>query len=287
MVCRPASSFGSLSPCSWHARLVLLTIWCCCAAILPVVFYQRSDESVTESTRRAGVMVPENGINGFSVRCVGGDRTDDGPAFCISASHLHADNGRYGILNTPLNKTLVVDDLVAQIRYCTDERAPKSNHGTGREEIHYARGLDPLLRRLQRGICDARDRVGVRVVLPVDISDATNLVAKNLHYEVYCDNNLELSIDCRRALFSASTAEVVLRGCVTIRGPDSCRLMGNCVRWDLEHQRFAVAGSCILNTRGVSFGARDVYCDHRLRVIGPCGTPAGKGDRPWVKAISR
>lgn len=297
---------GLSTPPSRYARLLLL-LWWFSAAIFILVVFQRNAGSVIPVTEIGDLTVQQNGIGTFSMGRLKSD-SDRRPAFHISGSNLHAANARHGIFNTPMSKTITIDDLQVKIHSIAGQQKLRkqkdtvadawptslswgpglqSSSGTSRKTLPRVNSLGGFYRYLEHQVLGEVNSSGIRVSLPVDTSNATSVIIRNLSYDLYHDEKLELGVKCRKAVFSGTTSEIVLRGCVVIRGQNGAELVSNGVRWDLEQNHFTVPGSYLLHRNGVLRRGRGVCCDDRLRIVREHHVSSEEGEGAWARRLFR
>ena len=273
--------------------VIFLGLWCASLAVFFYVSFRRSAWSVIPAAEAYPWTRRDNGIGRFVMRLGGTDR-DAGPVFYISGTSLQTENARRGIFSTALCKTLTIDDLQVKIS-CNGDRW--ESHERDRADAGWRPwleaqdktevGMDPLAQifDLKERISEALDGDGFRVSLPIDLNNITGVTIRGFRYSLHHDDRLELGVSCRRAVLSGSGSEAVLRGCVTIEGPDGRRLMSNHVRWDLAQNRFTVAGDYIWHRDGALVRGRGTRCDQRLNISAEHSTSNEKGVARWSASM--
>ncbi len=299
---------------SRSARAVLFATCWLFGPVLLLVFSQRDPGPLLPAVKMSDFPIPPSGIGAFSMRCLKTDRGHK-PGLFISGSNLRGNNAHHGFFSTPLSKTITIDDLKAVIRFsiapdkpsgldagsiaspkvahaglpssCSPGTMPFCSSDTVGERGEHIHGLNQLLFELRHEVLSKFVGDGVEVSLPIDVSHAMGVVVRDLCCEFYRNDKLDLRIDCKKAILSGSVSEAVLRGCVVIRVADGTELVSNCVRWDLEQNRFTVPGRYVLNRNGALRRGRGLRCDHRLRVLGGRGPFGKEGVTTWARRMSR
>jgi hypothetical protein len=262
------------------SRLRILAILLVCALIegtCCLVFFRTEGRGVGWVTppgdESAGPTLAANETGAFSAR-----RLDGGagyrPAFRVSWTNLRIEDGRLGILSTPLHKTVIVDALAVQSHRYSHTQKPQKDGAVLTETI------SDLAWQLREG------RRGMKVRSPLlDARRATHVIVRGLDYSVFRDDQQELAIQCRYAAAAVGASQIELRGGVTIQA-DGGTLMANFIRWDVERSQIDVPGTYVLTRNGVPVRGRGIRCDLHWRPSAAREVNGEKGAAQWAEAVS-
>jgi len=191
--CARGSCAGFSTLLSRHVRLLLLLVWYVWIAVVVLVVFQRGARPVIPVADIDNSTVRGNGVGVFSIGRMNTE-TDHRPAFSISGSNLRANNAHHGIFNTPLSKTITIDDLKAALHFGTASEKPPgleagglvrpdvvhaglpSSSGAVDETGESTHGFNQLLFELRRDVLSALAGDEVKVSLPIDVSNVMGVV---------------------------------------------------------------------------------------------------------------
>lgn len=232
------------------------------------------------------------------------------PTYYVRWKNLRADNGRLGLFNTPLHKTVVIDDFEARLYRYSDKaagrslpecvpagparrsvasgphvvarparRPPGRRLGSPGAETAAAGSPAQTLLDLGQKMKSEFESTGALTSLSVDVSNTTNVTIRNMAYSFFENDRLDLGVRCGKAIIAEAAAEVVLRGGVAITACGDSRLVSGCVHWNLETNEFVVPGAYVLSRGGASVRGRGLRCTQRLDAI-PTGVASDGGKEP-------
>ena len=263
---------------SWPRKLLLLVACGLIEAALCFAFIRSDSETVALPSLAASALSErpfrpnETGV--VTARCLDPD-ADDKPTLQVRWRNLRIENGRIGVLNTPLCKTVTVEGLeIKSYRH--------SDAGTPEGDVPI---LGQTLRDLERRLKADYGSMEIRSPL-LDVRNATKVIIRGLDYARFRDDRQELGVKCRYAAITSSALQVVLRGGVTIRVEDGGALLSNCVVWDVQKSRFYVPDVYCLNRGAAQISGRRVECDQRLCRLTEHEPPGGKGAKTWAEDVS-
>ncbi len=193
----------------------------------------------------------------------------------VRGDNLWIENGRIGLLSTPLCKTVTIEGLsIKSYRH--------SNVGTQEDDtFSLSRTVRDLGNQFQE------DFLGMEVRCPLlDARNATEVVIRDLDYALIRDDRVELAIRCHRAVIASSAGQIVLRGGVIIQNAEGDTLLSNHVVWDAREHRFFVPGTYRLNRGRNQVTGCGLQCDKCLCQLTDYETYARKGADQWMEEVS-
>jgi hypothetical protein len=261
----------------WRRILAILSVCGLIEATLCIVFLRTEGGcyAVAASLGDDGAKpaLPENETGAFSARRLdplAGYR----PTFRVSWRNLRSEDGRVGILSTPLCKTVTVEGLQVQsYQYSRADEARQDNTAS-------IQSLYDIGRQLKE------EAGGMRLESPLlDIRRAAKVVIRDLDYSAFRDDQLELGVQCRYATGAPASSQIVLRGGVRIQANGGA-LVAGCVQWDVDTNQIAVPGTYVLTRDGVSVRGRGFHCDLHWRPSVAHEVNGRKGAGRWAEAVS-
>ncbi len=236
---------------------------------------------------------PAAGTGTFFVRRLD-TAAGDQPGFSLGWKNLYAENGRAGILKTPLHKTIRIDGLqvklyqhvpasVEEVASTTSDvpRVADSDLNS-RKNTTRAKFTEAFV-ALRNEFCQKSSGVTIESPALLALKNASKVVINGLDYRLLSDEQLELGIQCRLAV--AGGPEVELRGGVIIQA-DGRKLISNYVVWDPEKEQFSVPGTYLLDRDGMPVRGAGIRCDHHLQPSITARVYSKKGDGKWIGGSS-
>ena len=216
------------------------------------------------------------------------------PSFCLGWKNLRAENGRLGVLKTPLHRTVRIDGL--QVKFyehaptgvqavaspVSDAPRPQDSDVNSRKPTAKARFTE-VLATLRDEFRPKSQGITIESPLLLNISNTSKVIINGLDYRLICGEQLQLAVQCRSAV--ASSPEIELRGGVIIQA-DGRKLISSYVLWDMEKEQFSVPGTYILDRNGVPVRGSGLRCDHHLQPLVATGAYSKKGVEKWTGGSS-
>jgi hypothetical protein len=212
----------------------------------------------------------QNGIGGFAAwRC--DPKANHRPIYSVAFKNLCAENARLGVFKTAAYKVVKIEDLqVKFFRYAGDDsfgsdQAPpptKFSPLFGLEDNgHGGMTLTEMLGKFK----DKDTKTPWS--LSIDLSNVSEVRLKNLDYKIFDNGTLSLGVQCKRALATYKSPEIILRGYARITAADGSTLESNHIIWDTKKCCFRADGTYFLTRNGKKIRGKDICVDDRLNIV--------------------
>ena len=229
--------------------------------------------------------LPKNQIGTLSY--IRRDPKENGrPIYSIHFNKLLAENNHLGIFKTGLHKVVKIRGLGLRLyQYGPTETKPaaRPNHNKS-----------PTIVRANSGKSDRTKMANIPIVLEdigtdvqalikfvdnlikpqsgwlinIDLSNVSEVLVNDFDYQVFCDGDLFLAIESKRAIASYKHSALVLRGHVTITAADGGTLECNHAEWYTKKEQFKIDGIYVLNRNGVKTTGKNICVDTQLNLAG-------------------
>ena len=166
----------------------------------------------------------------------------------VEFDNLRAENSQIGLFRTASSKTALIDNLRVTCRQVSN-----SESGTcirlgdfcdlfapRREELTKASRIG-VLSNFQDNESDS--------TIPIDLTNTTLVQIRNMAWEIRCDGQTVMTVECRRACLQGESPYVLLQGHATIRTPSGL-LESNCIKMNVRDNCFIVDGHYLLTRNG-------------------------------------
>ena len=261
---------GILEPRPWIKGTALLVWW---ISSLLVLMSLSADNDLNRLHNQAINHRPElrplrNEIRGL--RYTRWDPQGDyRPIRSVYFENLRVENNDLGIFKTALHKVARIRDLELEFYRHTSRGATLTSasdiHSVGKDTGAGAGGsVFAQVRGLLRSLTTPRRGWHID---NIHLSNVSEVYVDDFDYKVFCDGDLHLGIQSRRAIVSYKWSDIFLRGRVTIRTGDGSTLEGNNVKWDVGRQHFSVRGVYVLNRGGTITTGKDICVDAQLNGV--------------------
>ena len=166
------------------------------------------------------------------------------PAYFISFDGFMPKHCLLGLFRTPLKKVAIVKNLKLQLYEYSKGISNQQEESVINSSLAAATILDNLTECLRSLKSKGRD-----FSLAMDTSAISAVEVEDLTYEVYRDDQLALSIQCKLATLSGRQSTIQLNGHAVIKSSVNT-LESNSIAWDMEKRLFVAKGYCLaLNNR--------------------------------------
>lgn len=209
----------------------------------------------------------QNGIGGFAAwRC--DPKANHRPIYSVAFKNLCAENAHLGVFKTAAHKVVKIEDLQAKFfRYPSDGRfdsaqaSPLTAFSTlsDPEDNGHGETLAEMLGKLK----DTKRPWS----LSIDLSNVSEVRLKNLDYKIFDNGTLSLGVQCKRALATYKSPEIILRGYARITAADGSTLESNYIRWDTKKCCFRADGTYFLTRNGKKIRGKDICVDSKLNTV--------------------
>ncbi|UCG56536.1 MAG: hypothetical protein JSU70_16935 [Phycisphaerales bacterium] len=255
----------------WLSRASMLAAWILCVALLVAIAANNAlgppfNDAVTPE---ALFRVPRNQTGPCWFR-----RWDPNhnyrPVHFMGFENLRAEDARLGIFKTALHKVVTIDDLQLRLRrhetddqFDSNKASPFAAFCSLFEPANRHAGRTAM-RQALRGL----KRRAANWLPSIDLSNVSQVIIKNLEYEIFNGDELLLGVRCRRAcLSSRSPGTVVLSGQALVSTAGGKGLRGNRITWDLRRNHFISEGICVLTHDGNRTAYRGACVDAHLDLV--------------------
>ncbi|HBG27452.1 MAG: hypothetical protein A2Y10_02665 [Planctomycetes bacterium GWF2_41_51] len=161
------------------------------------------------------------------------------PAYAIAFDSLDLENSSIGPFTTAMYNKATIDNL--QLKLYEYSPAPEKNKTFSENKTS-----EKLIEETKEIITRPADELNIG---NINFSNVAEACANNLECKFYFDNDLTLSISCKRAAVSKS-GNIDLRGHVIIKTSDGSILESNFAQWDIKQNNFKIRNSYILKQNG-------------------------------------
>jgi hypothetical protein len=252
-------------------KLVFLAVsWLCAIGI--VVFcstnykFNQAGNNIAENT--AMPAAHQNGLGGFATwRC--DPKANHRPIYSVAFKNFCAENASLGVFKTASHKVVKIEDLQAKFfRYPSDGRfdsaqaSPLTAFSTLSDPEDNGHGEMTLAEMLDKFKDTKRPWS-----LSIDLSNVSEVRLKNLDYQIFDNGTLSLGVQCKRALATYNSPEIILRGYARITAADGSTLESNHIRWDTKKCCFKADGTYFLTRNGKKIRGEDICVDDKLNIV--------------------
>jgi len=212
----------------------------------------------------------KNEIKGLSYTKCDSDQNGS-PVYTISFEKLLAENNKLGIFKTGLHKIVRISDLrlVLHNYSCcqTQGQSELDQDIAAKTDVFgVSNGIDNSIKPLTEIINKLKSSDDIWRI-DIDLSNVSEVLVNDFDYNVFCDNELVLRIQSKRAIASYKRSDLLLRGHVILTNAAGGKLESNYVKWDVGSRSFSVKGFYVLNRNGIRKMGKDICLDSQLNNI--------------------
>ncbi|MFA5291602.1 MAG: hypothetical protein WC496_01060 [Phycisphaerae bacterium] len=202
------------------------------------------------------VTLPTNRLDSFSYTRFDSEKNYR-PTYAIAFENLRLENNSFGPFKTAMYKKAMIRDLELRFyRYTPAAKGESVNIGEHLENqppsVSLASDISSIdIKELIGEAADILTNPSNRYSIGnINFANVSEVYANNFDCGFYHENDLSLSIRCRRAAVSYKNYNMELRGHVIIKTEDGTTLESNFVEWDIRNNVFRVNNMYVLNHNG-------------------------------------
>ena len=171
----------------------------------------------------------------------------------VCADDVSTRNGRVGIFTTYMSRKTYIKGL--KLRIQTESQSapipaqiPKPADTTG---------------KIKTQLTDGFGEFAGNWLLDMDSSNVFSLLIDGFSFEMFDNDKLSLSVNCKRASITDKKLSLLLEGNVVIITSEGKTLKANKVRWDMNGRSFAAQGPYLLTDAGSTANGRNITLDYK------------------------
>lgn len=197
-----------------------------------------------------------------ALSCIVFDKTNlRRPGYAFSFEKMLIENNRIGPFKTTMYKKAIIQDLQFRIyKYANIIKSPVSQ--TNLPVLIEARKVQDTTELFE-------DIWKIHFLKDINLFTVCEAFVNNFEYTCYYENDLSLSIKCKKAVISYKDSNIQLRGHVIIKNQNST-LESNFVEWDFKSNTFNVNNAYTLNHNGSIKTGRNKCFDSELQEENKC-----------------
>ena len=236
---------------------VLVLSWIACIALLLSYRVIFPDESLVTCPNPIELpLIDKNETGPFAAWRQ--DALIESQAECrVEFDNLRAENGRIGLFRTASSKTASIDNLRVTFRQANDREYGECVRLGDFCDL-FAPRREELTKASRIGVLTRFGDSESDCTIPIDLTNTTLVQIRNMAWEIRCDGQSVMTVECRRASLQGESPYVLLQGHAVIRTPTGL-LEGNCIKMNVRDNCFVVDGHYLLTRNG-----------HRRSGVGGC-----------------
>lgn len=251
-------------------KLVFLAVSWLCAICVLVFCSTNHDFNQVVSNIAENTAMPaarQNGMGGFAAwRC--DPKANHRPIYSVAFKNLCAENASLGVFKTAAHKVVEIEDLQAKFfRYpsdgCFDSAQASPITAFSILSDPEDNGHSETLAEMFGTFKDTKSPWS----LSIDLSNVSEVRLKNLDYKIFDNGTLSLGVQCKRALVTYNSPEIILRGYARITAADGSTLESNYITWDTKKCCFRADGTYFLTRNGKKIRGKDICVDDKLNTV--------------------
>jgi hypothetical protein len=209
----------------------------------------------------------QNGIGGFAAWRYD-PKANHRPIYSVAFKNLYAENARLGVFKTAARKVVEIEELQAKFfRYSSDDSLDSGQASPlttfsqlfGPEDNGHSETLAEILGRFK----DTKSPWS----LSIDLSNVSEVRLKNPDYQIFDNGVLSFGVQCKRAVATYKSPEIILRGHARITATDGSTLESNHIIWDTRKCCFRTDGTYFLTRDGKKIQGKDICVDDKLNTV--------------------
>jgi len=267
---------------------ILLTSW---SVSLILLFILSTNSAFKTPYKETGIYgselrLPRNQIGSLSY--IRRDPKQNGrPIYAVAFDNLILENNKLGFFRTALHKVAKIRDLkLSFYHYDPIETKvnPKPKQSNAREtipaaickrekfvkpHIPFAPKTQPpdtkeLLKKVVHTLRCLEDGWHID---NIDFTNVSEVRVDDFEYKIFHENDLLLTVRCKRAITSYRNSNIYLRGNVRINYRNNTTLQSNCIEWDAANTIFKVKGVYALSRTGTITTGKNACFDFELNEV--------------------
>jgi hypothetical protein len=201
---------------------------------------------------------PENQIDGITYYRF--DPCTNKMCFEARVGQLRSANASIGFFKTAAAREIMVKDLHLSFNQSSASQATTISNASGLSEssVEAKNMLGAILAR----ITDTQDRWKINI----DLSHPVNVTIDNFDCRVFDKDTLRISVKSKRAILNSGSPQIMLRGHVIITA-DGDSIESNCIRWDIQKQKFIAEGTYLLKRGENRTAGKGICFDTHLKIM--------------------
>jgi hypothetical protein len=183
------------------------------------------------------------------------------PAYSISFDEFIPEHCLWGLFRTPLRKAAIIKNLKLQSFEYTKEKTSQRKKPLMLSILTSSANLG----NLTEAITNLKEQYP-DFSIDIDTGAISRVEIRGLMYEIYRDEQLVFSIQCRLATAAGGQPHVRLNGHAKITSNSDKILESNSINWDLKKKLFAAKNYCLTTNESKTMG-RAIIVDYELNQI--------------------
>lgn len=244
-----------------------LGVWFTLFLCFLIAHFIKGDDSLSslKSPDSSDIRIIPNHTEAFSTFRRNSDQNGK-PSFALSFNSMSTENGKVSFFNTALQRTIKVNHLKVKFyRYSSGANISEPDRNeTSTMKYLFKQCFERLLSKAD---IFSEKKTDYSVNFNVDFNNISKLSINDFQYNRFIDEELDISLKCKKAETCYSHSNILLRGHVVIEIGSGSKLETNQVIWDIQDETFQAKGTYFLNQNGVLKKGKDICLDMNLKEL--------------------